>query len=62
MDSLKIVKGFEGAEVQIVRSGRLQKVDLSKATKQQLENLAKMKHPAVEKVKQPPKKSPGKAK
>jgi len=62
MDSIKVVKGFAGTEVQIVRSGRLLKVDLDKATKQQLEHLHKLKHPAVEAVKQPPKKSPGKAK
>ncbi len=62
MDSLKVVKGFKGAEVQIVRSGRLIKVDLDNATKQQLEELFKRKHPAVEAVKQPPKKNPGKAK
>jgi hypothetical protein len=62
MDSLKVVKGFAGTEVQIVRSGRLIKVDLDNATKGQLELLLKMKHPAIEVIKQPPKKDPGKAK
>lgn len=62
MDSFKVVKGFEGAEVQIVRSGRLQKVDLDKATKQQLAELFMRKHPAVEAARKPPTKNPGKAK
>ena len=62
MDSLKIVKGFAGTEVQIVRSGKLMKVDLDNATKQQLDLLYKLKHPAVEVEKKPPKKDPDKAK
>lgn len=57
MDSFKVVKGFEGAEVQIVRSGGLIKVDLKNATKEQLKMLHKRKHPAVEAVKPPPKKA-----
>ena len=62
MDKLQIVEGFAGTEVQIVRSGKLMKVDLDNATKQQLALLHKLKHPAVEAVKPPPKKSPDKAK
>lgn len=62
MDTFKVVKGFAGVEVQIVRSGKLLKVDLDNATKQQLDLLYKLKHPAVEEIKPPPKKSPDKAK
>ena len=62
MDRFRVVEGFEGTEVQIVRSGRLMKVDLKGATKKQLELLYKLKHPAVKAVKEPPKKSPTKEK
>jgi len=55
MDSLKVVKGFAGTEVQIVKSGRIVKVDLENATKEQLKLLHELNHPAVEVEKPKPK-------
>ena len=52
----KVVKGFAGAQVQIVKSGRIAKIDLDNATDQDLEKLYKMNHPAVREDKPPPKK------
>lgn len=62
LPKLQIVKGFAGTEVQIVRSGGLLKIDLKNATNQQLRQLHKLNHPAVEEVKPPPKKDPKKSK
>lgn len=59
---LQVVKGFAGTEVQIVGSGKIAKIDLGNATKDQLERLYKLKHPAVEEVKPPAKKKPEKPK
>ena len=60
MHKLKIVEGFAGSQVQVVKPGRIRKIDLDKATKADLEFLHKMKHPAVEEDKPPAKKTPPK--
>jgi hypothetical protein len=58
LDKFQVVKGFEGAEVQIVKGGKLRRIDLGTATNEQLEYLQKIKHPAVKAVKPKPSKTP----
>lgn len=58
LDKFQVVKGFEGAEVQIVKGGKIRKIDLGKATNEQLEILHKIKHPAVKVEKPKPSKPP----